>query len=469
MKHGTTDLYQRKKKIPTFKICARSIGFASVEDLFNSHPHTPNHCAERSRHSWLSRTVSAGDVSSDQAPQSQPGHPSAERIFDSIIDAETGEILEFSKAKWNVGEGRVNLSTSNILAMGTGKLDIKARAAEQKRIHEQQLMRQEGGHLQQLDDNRASNAMSSSSGSKVQSVPVTPLSKLSKLGSSAFLSNRKLAVSPTLRESKKEGVSLPRQAQRVPISEFTNEMANDEANGEIEPNRERGSGSVRISVERTSSSPTTSLRPLNITESPSRSAKSDRSKSMYDRHPQAQNTSWRHPLITEYLMKGPLNPMHHIHWNPRTNSVLNVDEDGNAIDFRDPDMVELLDPSVVSLPTSHQQETSEVHSIGGDSVSHSEENSKSICSTLDSFGSSTVFSGDRHKRHRPRRGHQSNGLEMGTSLTGSPSSKSVVKTLPKDSSMELVDPVISPFQLHSCGVFFVYFRSLILDLFLLHA
>ncbi len=48
----------------------------------------------------------------------------------AMVDAETGEKLHFSKAKWTPKEGRLSLSAQTILDMGTGKLDIKNRVLE---------------------------------------------------------------------------------------------------------------------------------------------------------------------------------------------------------------------------------------------------------------------------------------------------------------------------------------------------
>lgn len=45
-------------------------------------------------------------------------------IKEEIKDAETGESLSFTKAKWTAKEGRLSLNAKVILAMGTGKLDI---------------------------------------------------------------------------------------------------------------------------------------------------------------------------------------------------------------------------------------------------------------------------------------------------------------------------------------------------------
>lgn len=48
----------------------------------------------------------------------------------SFLDAETGETISFTKAKWTAKEGRLSLNAKMILDMGTGKLDIKARPSQ---------------------------------------------------------------------------------------------------------------------------------------------------------------------------------------------------------------------------------------------------------------------------------------------------------------------------------------------------
>lgn len=54
--------------------------------------------------------------------------PTAVPDFPAMIDAETGESLNYTRAKWTAKEGRLSLTAKTILDMGTGKLDIKNRA-----------------------------------------------------------------------------------------------------------------------------------------------------------------------------------------------------------------------------------------------------------------------------------------------------------------------------------------------------
>ena len=44
-----------------------------------------------------------------------------------IVDAETGEKLSLTVARWNCREGRVNMDSKSIIATGTGKLDISSK------------------------------------------------------------------------------------------------------------------------------------------------------------------------------------------------------------------------------------------------------------------------------------------------------------------------------------------------------
>ena len=46
--------------------------------------------------------------------------------IDQLIDAETGENISFSLAKWNSIEGRLNMDNKTVVEMGTGKLYISS-------------------------------------------------------------------------------------------------------------------------------------------------------------------------------------------------------------------------------------------------------------------------------------------------------------------------------------------------------
>jgi len=49
-------------------------------------------------------------------------------LRNDIVDAESGENLSLTFARWNCREGRVNMDSKSIIATGTGKLDISSKA-----------------------------------------------------------------------------------------------------------------------------------------------------------------------------------------------------------------------------------------------------------------------------------------------------------------------------------------------------
>eukprot|EP01042_Synura_sphagnicola_P005667 gene5667-7231_t len=53
--------------------------------------------------------------------------PPSKPDFPMMVDAETGEPVGYTRAKWTAKEGRLSLTARTILDMGTGKLDIKTR------------------------------------------------------------------------------------------------------------------------------------------------------------------------------------------------------------------------------------------------------------------------------------------------------------------------------------------------------
>jgi hypothetical protein len=56
-----------------------------------------------------------------------------------FVDAETGESLELTKAKWTAKEGRLSLTAKTILNMGTGKLDLKLTSKERRDFSDKPL------------------------------------------------------------------------------------------------------------------------------------------------------------------------------------------------------------------------------------------------------------------------------------------------------------------------------------------
>mmetsp|Transcript_31546 Transcript_31546/g.52707 ORF Transcript_31546/g.52707 Transcript_31546/m.52707 type:complete len:693 (+) Transcript_31546:560-2638(+) len=91
-------MYVRKDKQKPFLPSSGTVDIASAEDLF------PQKKAAKSELHF--------DLSS---------------LKGSLRDAETGEPIDISRARWNVKEGRLSLDTKTIILMGTGRLDLKNR------------------------------------------------------------------------------------------------------------------------------------------------------------------------------------------------------------------------------------------------------------------------------------------------------------------------------------------------------
>ena len=62
----------------------------------------------------------------------KPKPVEVDTYFDELIDAETGQPIKLYNARWNAVEGRLNLDSKTILAMGTGMLNISNKAHEDK-------------------------------------------------------------------------------------------------------------------------------------------------------------------------------------------------------------------------------------------------------------------------------------------------------------------------------------------------
>lgn len=73
---------------------------------------------------------------------------SAQPDFSAMVDAETGEPLNYTRAKWTAKEGRLSLTAKTILDMGTGKLDIRNRqsTAVSAQTHSEELIPSSGSH-----------------------------------------------------------------------------------------------------------------------------------------------------------------------------------------------------------------------------------------------------------------------------------------------------------------------------------
>ena len=189
-----------------------------------------------------------------------------------LIDAETNEPLELSRATWNVREGRINLNAKTILDMGTGRLDIKNRV---------------------LDDNniRYNHANSSSASRDIS-------------GSSNRYSDRdsndvidRVVYSGSHADLRLQNGALPSSNQLPPIVPTSS------------------SSSVSYSTSQ-------QLQFKVSLQQPSSSSSSSSSSSLLAPRSQHQTAPVRHELITKLLKEGPLTPMFHIHWDCRTNDIV---------------------------------------------------------------------------------------------------------------------------------------------------
>lgn len=91
-----TELYTRRNKLPPFKPTSSTHTYINVFD----------------------------DATKEQKISIRK---SEKLLGKNLVDAETGEPIKFSRSTWNAREGRLDLRTDIIVAMGTGRLDIKQR------------------------------------------------------------------------------------------------------------------------------------------------------------------------------------------------------------------------------------------------------------------------------------------------------------------------------------------------------
>eukprot|EP01039_Chlorochromonas_danica_P005478 gene5478-6029_t len=87
-------------------------------------PFTPSASFQSLSKSLLSSASPPTTTTSLTDSISTNGRRESTILKEEIKDAETGESLSFTKAKWTAKEGRLSLNAKVILAMGTGKLDI---------------------------------------------------------------------------------------------------------------------------------------------------------------------------------------------------------------------------------------------------------------------------------------------------------------------------------------------------------
>ncbi|KAJ1406878.1 hypothetical protein B484DRAFT_456710 [Ochromonadaceae sp. CCMP2298] len=194
-------------------------------------------------------------------------------LQEDLVDAETGERINLSRARWNVTEGRLSLDTQTILMMGTGRLDVTHRVREEAAEMEREAQREAAGNRRGRGRNQKSPSKLASAGSRT-------------LGFSA------------------------------PPSPFSSPPASASASG-LNPRLGSGPG---FAPSTPSSLPTHSREQF----------PPGNPHSAFSAHPHEQPSSTpgqpqeppRHPLVTRYLKEGPSVPMQHVYWDRRSNSVL---------------------------------------------------------------------------------------------------------------------------------------------------
>ena len=186
-----------------------------------------------------------------------------------LIDAETNEPLEISRATWNVREGRINLNAKTILDMGTGRLDIKNRVLDDNNIRY--------NHANSSSTSRdisgsKSNGISGSFGAGASIVGRSDINRYSDRDNNDVID--RVVYSGSHADRRLQNGALPSSNQLPPI--------------------------VPTSSSSSSSSSSSLLAPRS----------------------QHQTAPVRHELITKLLKEGPLTPMFHIHWDCRTNDIV---------------------------------------------------------------------------------------------------------------------------------------------------
>eukprot|EP01032_Pedospumella_encystans_P015915 gene15915-18178_t len=263
-------MYVRKKKLQPFLPSSKSHDMASAADLF---------------------------------PPKVPAHKEVEynldAFKDSMRDAETGEPIVLSKAGWNVREGRLNLNTQTILAMGTGRLDIKNRIKEKAQLEPPK-------HTSQTSRNpyagRLSPIYSVENSTKCQStVGATPLAG-SPRNRTQLRCMDNLSFD-NFHSYNGSGVNSP---TGTAIS-----SANITRQNTFKPDVELNAALLSRALQSIPHTPNTASSALVTT---------------------GTTGHRRHPLLTQYLKEGPLNAMHHRYWDARSNTVIPEDEEGNPLD-----------------------------------------------------------------------------------------------------------------------------------------
>ena len=233
-----------------------------------------------------------------------------------LIDAETNEPLELSRATWNVREGRINLNAKTILDMGTGKLDIK------NRVLNDNISRYNNINSSCISKDvigSRSNGIGSSSGS---------------VGADASTYNIDMIRSDVNRYSNRDDNNDTRHKNingtsidRVVYNEIDTDH-HDHQNGAL-PTRNQlppivltsSSSSVRYSTSQQLQS-NLSQQQQQQSSSPSSSSTSSSLLVPISQHQVSPVVVKRHELITKLLKEGPLTPMFHVHWDCRTNDIV---------------------------------------------------------------------------------------------------------------------------------------------------
>jgi len=249
-------MYVRRKKLEPFRPSSKSHNLASAADLF------PLKVVEKKEE-----------------------EQNLDAFKDGMKDAETGEPIVLSKSGWNMKEGRLNLNTQTILAMGTGRLDIRSRVREKEAVQMQKLTTRS-----------------------------LYMGKLSPIYSGEH----------TPQSTGPEDLPLHSKAA-IRAGNVLNEYSYNDASGFNSPIASALS-STNVS-RRNSYQPDANLNAALL------------ARALHS-IPQTPHTALsqqipvghrRHPLLTQYLKEGPLNPMYHRYWDPRSNTVMAEDEDGQPL------------------------------------------------------------------------------------------------------------------------------------------
>lgn len=278
-------MYVRKKKISPFVIGAKCHGFAKAEDIFQ-----------------------------EKQPAPQEPYRVVSGFGEGLIDAETGKPISISKASWNATEGRIDLDTSTILAMGTGRLNIKNRVQPQT----------------------ASEPVSEPS-TPLHGETIAPFSRTQETVRSGLQSRASetemgspLAHSGPPSRQLQSANTASTVTSRAGTAEPTHFLFSSAPNARqtswngllVTESRAVTAESVDPKLWSAPGTPANRVRINSLTVenlSPTRSSGPSEHK--------------RHPLISQFLKTGPLTPMMHVNWDARSNTVISTDEKGNRIEF----------------------------------------------------------------------------------------------------------------------------------------